>query len=124
MTPADAPRRLKVLYLTNIPSPYRVDFFNELGKQCDLTVLYERKAATDRDSSWSGDGATTFTEVFLPGIRTKADAALCPAGAWAKAGDGASTGKAVHAAAITIGRRRRRVMGHLGDKVIGSGMIL
>ncbi len=78
MTPADAPRRLKVLYLTNIPSPYRVDFFNELGKQCDLTVLYERKAATDRDSSWSGDGATTFTEVFLPGIRTKADAALCP----------------------------------------------
>lgn len=78
MTPADAPRRLKVLYLTNIPSPYRVDFFNELGKQCDLTVLYERKAATDRDSSWSADGATTFAEVFLSGIRTKADAALCP----------------------------------------------
>lgn len=71
-------QRLKVLFLVNIPSPYRVDFFNELGTLCDLTVLYERRAAADRDSSWSGHGATTFREVFLPGIRTKADAALCP----------------------------------------------
>ena len=32
--------RLKVLWLTNIPSPYRVDFFNEFGKYCDLTADY------------------------------------------------------------------------------------
>lgn len=69
---------MKVLYLTNVPAPYRADFFNELGKKCDLTVLYERRAATDRNPSWCGDAATTFSEVFLPGIRTKADAALCP----------------------------------------------
>ena len=36
----------KVLLVTNIPSPYRVDFFDELGKLCDLTVVYERKNAS------------------------------------------------------------------------------
>jgi len=30
----------KVIFLTYIPSPYRVDFFNELAKYCDLNVLY------------------------------------------------------------------------------------
>ena len=34
---------MKVLFMVNIPSPYRVDFFDELGKLCDLTVVYERK---------------------------------------------------------------------------------
>lgn len=33
---------MKVLFMVNIPSPYRVDFFDELGKLCDLTVVYER----------------------------------------------------------------------------------
>ena len=35
---------MRVLFLTNIPSPYRVDFFGELGKLVDLTVLYELEA--------------------------------------------------------------------------------
>ena len=35
-------RKNKVLFLVNIPSPYRVCFFNELGKLCDLTVLFEK----------------------------------------------------------------------------------
>lgn len=30
----------KVIFLTYIPSPYRVDFFNELNKYCDLLVVY------------------------------------------------------------------------------------
>ena len=30
----------KIIFLTYIPSPYRVDFFNELNKSCDLTVLF------------------------------------------------------------------------------------
>ena len=40
--------RLKILFLVNIPSPYRNDFFNELGKKCDLTVLFEKRIADDR----------------------------------------------------------------------------
>ena len=43
---------MKVLFMANIPSPYRVDFFNELGKYCDLTVTFEGRTATDRDEKW------------------------------------------------------------------------
>ena len=56
---------MKVLFCTNLPSPYRVDFFNELGKLCDLTVCYERKASAERDKKWIGKGAGHFTEVYL-----------------------------------------------------------
>lgn len=43
----------KVLYLTNIETPYRVRFFNELAKFCDLTVLYETQGTEDRDQIWA-----------------------------------------------------------------------
>ena len=33
----------KVLFITNIPAPYRIDFYNELGKHCELTVVFEAK---------------------------------------------------------------------------------
>ena len=33
---AETEHRLKVLFLTNLPSPYRVKFFNELGRHCDF----------------------------------------------------------------------------------------
>ena len=36
-------KNIKVLIIWRGPSPYRVDFFNELGKLCDLTVLFERR---------------------------------------------------------------------------------
>lgn len=57
---------MKVLFSTNLPSPYRVDFFNQLGKMCELTVCYERHGASDRDSKWKGDCANNFNEVYLP----------------------------------------------------------
>ena len=37
-----------VLFITNIPSPYRVNFFDTLGKSMDVTVLYSE---CDRDHS-------------------------------------------------------------------------
>lgn len=55
----------KVIFSTNLPSPYRVDFFNELGKYCDLTVLYERKNSSERDKKWVGEQAQNFKEVYL-----------------------------------------------------------
>lgn len=69
---------MRVLFLTNIPSPYRIDFFNEFGKYCDLTVLFEGLSATDRDKAWKGSNAQNFTPIFMPGIRVSSDKFLCP----------------------------------------------
>jgi glycosyltransferase involved in cell wall biosynthesis len=55
---------MKVLFITNIPSPYRVDFFNELGKYCELTVCYERHTAADRNSLWKGKATLNYREVY------------------------------------------------------------
>lgn len=56
---------MRVLFCTNLPSPYRVDFFNELGKLCDLTVCYERKSSSERDSKWTSKSSGTYIEEFL-----------------------------------------------------------
>ena len=59
---------MKVLYLTNIPSPYRVAYFNELGKYCDLTVIFEKEGYITRDKSWLDYKFENFKGFFLPGI--------------------------------------------------------
>lgn len=61
--------------MTNIASPYRVEFFEELGKYCNLTVLYERKSADDRQ--WKYIEKSNHKSVFMKGIKTGADNALC-----------------------------------------------
>lgn len=67
--------RLKVLFLVNIPSPYRNDFFNELGKKCNLTVLFEKKSADDRE--WEYGKNINYKAVFMKGKSIGADTALC-----------------------------------------------
>lgn len=69
---------MKILYLNNIPSPYRVDFFNELGKYCQLTVLFERQGASDRDKRWRADDFHHFDAIFLKGKNIGADASFSP----------------------------------------------
>lgn len=69
---------MKVLFLTNIPSPYRVDFFNELGKKCELTVLFESDSAKSRDSAWRASTFVGFNAVFMKGIKTGEAEAFCP----------------------------------------------
>ena len=39
----------KILYMTNLPVPYKIDFFNELGRNMNLTVVFERRTASDRE---------------------------------------------------------------------------
>ena len=68
---------MKVLFLTNVPSPYRVDFFNELGKYCDLTVAFEKRTSTERDKSWQEYTFQNFKGVFLKGISLSTDTAFC-----------------------------------------------
>lgn len=69
---------MKVFFHTNIPSPYRVDFFNALGQKCDLTVSFEMETAKDRDKKWTPDLFKHFHAVFLKGLKITNDASLCP----------------------------------------------
>lgn len=55
----------KVLFITNIPAPYRIDFYNELGKYCDLTVIFEAKRAPGITFNWKEDSINSFKAVFL-----------------------------------------------------------
>lgn len=68
---------MRLLFITNVPTPYRVDFFNELGKQCDLTVLFERSNASDRDPAWSHYDFEHFHGIVLKGIPIRPDTAVC-----------------------------------------------
>lgn len=70
-------RKIRILYLTNIPSPYRIDFFNEIGGLCDLTVLFERRTSSERDSTWHKNNFSNFEAVFLKGININKNNALC-----------------------------------------------
>lgn len=55
---------MKILFITNIPSPYRIDFFNELGKNCELTVCFERRTADNRNKNWKSCNAIHFREQY------------------------------------------------------------
>lgn len=60
--------KIKVLYLTNIPVPYRIKMFNEMAKFCDLTVLYERKCSSNRDDTWINSETMQYKYEYLGGI--------------------------------------------------------
>lgn len=69
---------MKVLLTTNCPTPYINGFADELGKLCDLTLVYEMKLAKDRDLSWlmkDGD-KWHFKLIFLNGIPFSVETAL------------------------------------------------
>lgn len=57
----------RVLFLTNYASPYRVHFFDELGKYLDVTVLYSDRLEEirHRDAGWFEEGSGGFHPVQL-----------------------------------------------------------
>ena len=58
---------MRVLFISNYPSPYRVDFFNLLGKHVDLTVAFTEKieAQKHRSLQWFNKDYSGFKAVFL-----------------------------------------------------------
>lgn len=68
----------KILYITTIPSPYRVAYFNELGKKCDLTVLFEKAGSDERDAVWRQYKFDNFKGIILPGKKLSVNTAFCP----------------------------------------------
>ncbi len=67
---------MRVLFFTNLPSPYRVEFFNLLSEHCDLTVVYERHDASDRDPSWQSKANDGYTVEYLNGLKYSNDASI------------------------------------------------
>ena len=67
---------MKVLFVSNIPSPYRVDFFNELGKYTNLTVTFEREKASDRNDKWVRERAQNYEEIVFDGLKLGSDKAI------------------------------------------------
>jgi len=61
---------MTVLFVTNIPAPYRIDFFTELGKHCDLSVIFEAEKAPGtnnkiHDDWYARNTNSNFKAVFL-----------------------------------------------------------
>ena len=54
-----------------------MDFFNELGKYCDLTVLFEKSNSAERDSSWNHFKGINFKSIVLTGKSFSDDQAVC-----------------------------------------------
>lgn len=62
---------MKVLYTTTVPAPYKVDMFEELGKLCELTVIFEKDELSYRANGWMKKEFKNFKAVFLKGISFK-----------------------------------------------------
>ena len=61
----------KVLYISNIETPYRTEFFNQFNKKCDLTVLYERKKSSNRNEKWTISKEKKYAIKYLNGLKVK-----------------------------------------------------
>lgn len=68
---------MKVLFITNVPYPYTVDYLSELGKKCDLVALFERSTSSERDSSWANFKFNNCRATIMQGIKIGVESALC-----------------------------------------------
>ena len=68
-----------ILFLTNYASPYRVRFFDELGKYANVTVLYSDRVESinHRDANWFEKGEGGFCAVQLTPFAKIGDENLC-----------------------------------------------
>ena len=55
---------MKVVFLAHSPAPYRVEFWNQLGQYCDLSVVYEHlpQDLLHRAPEWFSVRAETYRE--------------------------------------------------------------
>lgn len=70
----------RVLFLTNYPSPYRVGFFDQLGKDMDVTVLFSdrKENQTHREQRWFVESQGAFRWVQLEKqVLRMGDESLC-----------------------------------------------
>jgi glycosyltransferase involved in cell wall biosynthesis len=56
---------MKILFVFNHPAPYKVRLFNEIAKEIDLHVIFERKSAKDRPNEFYNCQNINFRCTFL-----------------------------------------------------------
>ena len=56
---------MKVLILTTVMAPYRIDLFNELGKNISLTVCFEQLKDKTRNNDWYKNNFKNFKPIIL-----------------------------------------------------------
>lgn len=59
----------KILIIFNHQAPYKVRFFNELTKYFNVTVIFERNYASDRDKKFYTENNYIFNVINIPGIK-------------------------------------------------------
>lgn len=69
---------MKILFITNIPTPYTLNFLNEFDKLVDLDIIFERSNSKERDESWSKLNYKGLNVRILKGIPYKSDMAFAP----------------------------------------------
>ena len=69
----------KVLYVTNLPAPYKISYFELLSRSVDLTVVFERHTASNRDKKWRNDETRSFREIYLDGLSVGEESSFAPA---------------------------------------------
>lgn len=55
---------MKILFITNLPAPYRVSFFNELSKYAEVEVFFENRNGDDRNEEWLKISNCSFKYTF------------------------------------------------------------
>lgn len=68
----------RVLFISNIPSPYNIAYLNELGKLMDVTAVFEKGFSAERDDSWKELNVSNFKCIILKGIGCSVDSAFSP----------------------------------------------
>lgn len=68
----------KLLFVSNTPAPYRIEFFKELSKYVDLTVAFEKRKSSERHESWNRFNYNNYKTLFLSGIKVSTDKAISP----------------------------------------------
>lgn len=66
----------KILIVFNHPAPYKVRLFNELSKNFDLHVIFERKSASDRSKGFYFEEKYDFKTHKIHGIKVGTEGLL------------------------------------------------
>ena len=61
---------MNLLYFTNIPSPYKVEFLNQLSKHMEVDVLFDGYDEDGRNDKWYKDNKYLFNPIFIKNFKT------------------------------------------------------